>query len=336
MEIIIQLLTKVFVKQRYAKVVVCLVLMAFGISNSEINKKLGTSFPTLRKYRFALESGKIDQLFEFKGKRTRSALNDYEDAILNEFNANPPKTLRDAQERILKLTGLNRSLHRIRVWLKKKGLRSRAVGFLPCKANPDEQRRFLSDKLLPLIELAKKGAVELFFMDASHFVMGGFAGRVWSVVRKYVKTASGRKRYNVLGALNFISKKIEMVTNDSYITSTQVVEMLEKLAMSFTKPVKIILDNARYQRCAVVIEKATELGIELVFLPTYSPNLNLIERIWKIVKSKVLNSAYYETFGGFCDNIFECVDTLHDKCASDMASSVTQNFHIIQQSQIVT
>jgi len=206
---------------------------------------------------------------------------------------------------------------------------------LPCKANPVEQRKFLGDKLLPLIESAKKGAIELFFMDASHFVMGGFAGRVWSVVRRYVKTASGRKRYNVLGALNFISKKIETVTNDSYITSTQVIEMLEKLAKSFVKPIKIVLDNARYQRCAVVIEKAAELGIELVFLPTYSPNLNLIERIWKIVKSKVLNSAYYETFGGFCNTIFECVDTLHEKCATEMTSSVTHNFQIIEQCQIV-
>jgi len=206
---------------------------------------------------------------------------------------------------------------------------------LPCKANPEEQRKFLNDKLLPLIEFAKKGAIELFFMDASHFVMGGFAGRVWSVVRKYVKTASGRKRYNVLGALNFISKKIETVTNDTYITSTQVIELLEKLAASFIKPIKIVLDNARYQRCRIVIERAAELGIELVFLPTYSPNLNLIERVWKIVKSKVLNSAYYETFDGFCDNIFECVDSLHEKCASEMASSVTQNFQIIDQSQII-
>jgi transposase len=205
---------------------------------------------------------------------------------------------------------------------------------LPCKANPEAQRNFLNDKLLPLIELAKNGAVELFFMDASHFVMGGFAGRVWSVVRRYVKTASGRQRYNVLGALNFVSKKIETVTNDSYITSAQVIEMLEKLARSYIKPIKIILDNARYQRCALVIEKAAELGIELVFLPTYSPNLNLIERIWKIVKSKVLNSAYYESFGGFCDNIFECVDTLHEKYAKEMSSSVTQNFQIIDQLQI--
>jgi len=165
--------------------------------------------------------------------------------------------------------------------------------------------------------------------------MGGFAGRVWSVVRKYVKTASGRQRYNVLGALNFVSKKIETIYNDSYITSAQVIEMLIGLTLTYAKPIKIVLDNARYQRCAAVIEKAAELGIELVFLPTYSPNLNLIERVWKIVKSKVLSSVYHETFYDFCNNISSCIDNIHDKCASEMASSVTEKFQIIAEAQII-
>ena len=120
MGMVLLLLTKIVGRQRYAKVIVCLTLMAFGISNSEINKKLGTSYTTLRKYKAALESDNIEQLVEFKGNRTKSALDDYEDAILMEFETNPPKTLRDAQERILKLTGLNRSLHRVQVWLKKR------------------------------------------------------------------------------------------------------------------------------------------------------------------------------------------------------------------------
>ena len=166
--------------------------------------------------------------------------------------------------------------------------------------------------------------------------MGGFAGRVWSVIRKYVKTASGRQRFNVLGALNFVSKKIETVANDTYITSTQVIEMLVKLAAAYKKPIKIILDNARYQRCAAVIEKAAELGIELIFLPTYSPNLNLIERVWKIVKSKILSSAYYETFYDFCSSISDFIETLHDKYAAQMALSISENFHIINERQILS
>jgi hypothetical protein len=63
---------------------------------------------------------------------------------------------------------------------------------LPAKADSEKQKSFLENTLKPLIEKAKKRDIELFFMDASHFVMGGFAGRVWSVVRKYVTSASGR------------------------------------------------------------------------------------------------------------------------------------------------
>ena len=120
MEVVLRYLTKVLGKQRYAKVMVCLILMAFGVSNSEINRKLGICFPTLRKYKSAFESGEIDQLFEFKGNRTQSELNYFEDEILKEFDKNPPKTLRDAQAKIQKITGLNRSLNRVRVWLKKR------------------------------------------------------------------------------------------------------------------------------------------------------------------------------------------------------------------------
>ena len=95
--------------------------------------------------------------------------------------------------------------------------------------------------------------------------------------RKWVKTASGRQRFNVLGALNFVTNKVETVVNITCITSTEVVEMMEKLAKDYVgKSIKIVLDNARYQRCRIVVEAAERLGVELIFLPTYSPNLNLI------------------------------------------------------------
>jgi len=63
--------------------------------------------------------------------------------------------------------------------------------------------------------------------------------------------------------------------------------------------IKFILDNVKYQRCQKVIDYALLKGVELIFLPTYSPNLNLIERLWKFVKSEVLNAAYYGSFGDF-------------------------------------
>lgn len=179
--------------------------------------------------------------------------------------------------------------------------------------------------------------VELFFVDASHFVMGGFPGRVWSAVRKWVKTACGRKRFNVLGALNFVTKKVETIVNATYITSTEVIAMLEKLARDYVgKPIKIILDNARYQRCKTVIEAAERLGVELVFLPTYSPNLNLIERVWKLVKSRVLSGSYHETFEAFCQAIGGCIDSLHTELALKMKTLISQKFWIVNESDIIS
>jgi hypothetical protein len=101
----------------------------------------------------------------------------------------------------------------------------------------------------PLIEQAENRLIELFFLEASHFIWGGFPARVWSAVRRWIKTPSGRKRFNVLGALNYITKKIETVTNDAYINSTHVVEMFELLVSKYKKPITIILDNAPYQIC---------------------------------------------------------------------------------------
>ena len=188
---------------------------------------------------------------------------------------------------------------------------------------------------MPLIEKATDGLEELYFLDASHFVMGAFAGRVWSVVRKWVKTACGRRRFNVLGALNYVTKKMETFANDTYVTSTEVIAMLEKLAgIHVGKIINIVLDNARYQRCNAVTSKALQLGINLCFLPTYSPNLNLIERVWKLIKSSVLNAAYTETFQGFCAKITSFVDCLHISHLADMTSLVTNRFHILDTTSL--
>lgn len=126
-------------------------------------------------------------------------------------------------------------------------------------------------------------------MDASHFVLGcDFLGGVYSKVRRFVKTFSGRQRYNVLGAINYMTKEVHTITNTTYITATEICQMLRLVASEYAgKKIRIVLDNARYQRCEMVALLAQELGIELVFLPPYSPNLNLIERLWKFTKSKL-------------------------------------------------
>ena len=110
---------------------------------------------------------------------------------------------------------------------------------------------------------------------------------MWCFERLFVKAPTGRHRLNVLAALNAISKQVISIRNLTYIRAETVCELLTELALLYGGMViTVVLDNARYQRCKLVKEKAEELGIELLFLPTYSPNLNLIERLWKYVKKE--------------------------------------------------
>jgi transposase len=201
---------------------------------------------------------------------------------------------------------------------------------LPAKADSQKQRRFYHMILKPLMDRAKKGEISLLFLDASHFVMGcDFLGYIYGRSRRFVKTFSGRRRYNVLGALDFVSKKVTMVANDSYITACEVCEVFRKIAERYAgKTVFVVLDNAKYQKCKITGELAERLGINLVFIPPYSPNLNLIERLWKYVKGK-LRTRYYNRFELFrerIDSIIESTDNLNKEIIDRLIGEKVQLF----------
>jgi transposase len=120
---------------------------------------------------------------------------------------------------------------------------------------------------------------------------------------------SRHQRFNVLGALDAVTHELIMVTNDIYINAGSVCELLHRIAaLRLTVPITLILDNARYQKCRLVRDLALSLGIELLFLPTYSPNLNRIERLWRFVKKQGLYSIYYNDFAVFKQAISACLD----------------------------
>lgn len=140
----------------------------------------------------------------------------------------------------------------------------------------------------------------MYFVDAAHFVLGGFLGCLWCFCRLYLPTPSGRQRYNVLGAIDAITHELITECNEKYINAQSVCALLSKIALlQISIPITVIMDNAKYQHCELVKNFAKELNIELLFLPSYSPNLNIIERLWKWVKKDCLYCKYYEKFGAF-------------------------------------
>jgi len=171
-------------------------------------------------------------------------------------------------------------------------------------------------------------------VDAAHFVLAPFIGFLWSLSRIFIQAPAGRQRFNVLGAINAITQELVTVTNDAYINAESVCALLDKLHnLNLGVPITLFLDNARYQHCALVIEKALSLHIELCFLPSYSPNLNLIERLWKFVKKKCLYSKYYPDFAAFKTAINICLEQTSTTHKTELNSLLSLRFQTFENPQ---
>jgi len=90
--------------------------------------------------------------------------------------------------------------------------------------------------------------------------------------------------------------------------------------------VTLVLENTEHQRCWLVQDLAKELGIELLFLPLCSPNLNLSERLWNFVKIEVLNSRHHQDFAKFREVIDGCLADMPTKRKGKLATLLTHNF----------
>jgi transposase len=189
------------------------------------------------------------------------------------------------------------------------------------------QTEFLETQLEPLLEEARAGKGQVFFVDAAHFVMGAFLCCVWCCVRLFIRGASGRQRYSVLGAWNAVTHELVSITTDATVSAETMCALLVKIAaLGLQGPITLVLDNARYQHCALVMNLAKSLSIHLEFLPSYSPNLNLIERLWKFIKKQVLYGRHYPTFHEFRAAIDGCLAKIPTEHGEKLQSLMTHNF----------
>jgi transposase len=197
------------------------------------------------------------------------------------------------------------------------------------------QAAFLHDRLEPVLAEAKAGTRDVYFVDAAHFVRGAFLCCLWCVVRMFIRGASGRQRYNVLGAWHAVTRKLIRIGNTTRISSDTMVELLVKIAVGATRPITLVLDNARYQHCQKVKAEAERLGVQLLFLPSYSPNLNLIERLWKFTKAKALRGKHYNDFTLFQQAIDRCLDRTDTDYADNMKSLMTLKFQTFDETSFL-
>jgi len=309
-------------------------LVSEGFSRQEVARRSGIHRNSVKNYIKLYHKGGLEALQSFEYKGTSSILMRKRITLEAYFRANPPRTAKEAAAKVEALTQTKLSIDEVRRFMHKIGMKPLKTGHIPAKADSEKQQDFLDNRLLPLIEQAQKGECQLFFMDAAHFVLLPFVGVLWCFARMFVKAAAGRNRINVLGALDVVTCKLQTVVNTTYVNANTIAELLKKLARSGKGlPIYVILDNARYQHCDFIKELATSLQINLVFLPPYSPNLNLIERVWRYIKKNVLCTRYFECATKFHNAINQALTDINSNCntRNDLKSLLNPKFQTFAQ-----
>ena len=200
---------------------------------------------------------------------------------------------------------------------------------IPSKGEKEAQEEFLNAYQEIKAGLGEKD--KLYFLDGVHPVHNSMPAYAWieKGEEKEIPSNTGRKRININGALDVEHLEV-VVHDDTTINSASTVSLLEELEERNPEAEKVVViaDNARYYRSKEVQGYLKDSKIEMVFLPPYSPNLNLIERLWKYFKKEVLRGKYYETFDLFRSAVFKFFAQL-DEHTSNLRSLLTENFHLV-------
>ena len=254
-------------------------------------------------------SGGVPHLLQDNYSDGTSYLNDGQLSMIDEhFQNNFFETLKQAREYIRQMTHINYCLSGVKRILKSFSYSYRKVIQIPGEPDPVAQAEFIE---MYHNLMKNKGKAPVLFADSMHPQHNVVTQRGW--IKKHchwaVNTNTGRKRINIHGALNIENKDVIVLYEES-INGCAVVRMLQKLRHIYSQEdiIYLICDNARYYHAAIVKKYLLENPkIKMIFLPPYSPNLNIIERLWKFFNSKVRTVCYekFDDFKSACESFFE-------------------------------
>jgi transposase len=303
-----------------------------GLSNEKVGVLVDAHRNSISEWIAICQAKGIDALLDVNYGTNISKLESHATNIVELFTAHPPRSINEAIIKVKELTGIERSHTRLLAFMNRHNFRFLKTGHIPAKVNTTQQRIWVEETLKPVIEAAQNGQVHLLFVDAAHFILQPFLCCLWCISRVFIKASPGRNRINVLGAVNAITKEVSTYSNTTYICANCLISFLKQLKEQYSdKPIAIVLDNARYQHCFVVKAIATGLGIHLLFLPPYSPNLNIIERLWKFTKKEILNAQYYDAPAKFHSAITSFFQNINQNNKADLQNLLTLKFQFFDE-----
>lgn len=322
--------------RRYKKVTV-LIMLHQKHSVSVIEAALGLDDNTIRRYVRGYEKRGLDNYLKdgyipFSGrlsKEDEQALSDHLEEYLYPDAKSICAYVKEQFGVIYTVSGMTKLLHRLGFVYKK----SKAV---PSKADESAQVEFLQETLPGLTAEVEAGNAVIYYADGCHPTHNTKTSRGW--IRRgqnfEIDCNSGRKRVNINAAINALKPEHLVYDLADSINAQSTRRLCRKLLRKHPKKtIYLICDNARYNRNKMLQNWAADQRIEFIFLPAYSPNLNLIERMWHFMRVKIINSIYYEKYEDFRIGIIQFLSEIK-KFKVELRSLLTLNFRTVEGTSV--
>lgn len=310
-----------------------LLLLDDGWTAERIAEALYIDADTVREHRHLYESAGVSGLERLAYEGGEPALSAEQCAELTaELSARLYLTAKEVCGFVQEKFGVSYTPNAMTKRLKSLGFVYKKPKCVPAKADAAVQERFLKETLAPL--MAAAGPEQpLYFADGMHpaYTAHPAFGWIRRGVERELKSNHGRVNVNINGALSWPDREV-VYREAEKITSEAMIELFDALAVRHpaATAIRVVLDNASYNHSAAIKSYLAAAGcrIQLVYLPAYSPNLNLIERLWLFLKKTKLWNRHYPTFAGFksaIDEFFQNLGTYHDQ----LVSLITDRFRLI-------
>ncbi|MEM7553040.1 MAG: IS630 family transposase [Cyanobacteria bacterium P01_A01_bin.84] len=320
----LKILDRIYRQSKYYQVrqrAHCIKLSFQGYQISELIEIFKVSRNTIYNWFNNWESENLVGLYNNPGRGRKTTFNINQQKVIKEWVKETPKNLEKVKEKIDKEWGTIVSKDTIRRLMLRTGMRwyriKRSVAGIPVADFYDKKFQ----ELERLKEIESSGEIEIRYVDESGFCLIPYIPYAWQDSKQKITVKSQpSKRINVLGFLTR-QNDLEAYTFNCNINSDVVIACIDDFCTKITKKTVLIMDNSSVHQNNFLWDKEEEWskkGLEIFFLPTYSPHLNIIEILWRFIKYKWLEVNAYDSFS----NLVEAVE----KIIINFGSEYTINF----------